>query len=98
MREYTREGLYIESKKSIRAKITAVQAIINALITAATDSAGTGGIDEYQLDDGQTKIRQTYRSVEDIWKAINGFEKQKQYYINQLDGRQMRNVPEQNFY
>ncbi len=98
MREYTRAGLYLDTKSSITDKIKAVQSIIDALLVAAADSTSKTGIEEYTLDDGQTKIRQTYKSTEDIWKGIKAFETLKNYYISQRDGREMRVVPEQNMY
>lgn len=92
-------GLYIESQTTLRAKITAINAIIDALesqaLVAATNQ--NESLSEYQLNDGQTIIRQTYRGVAGIAKAINDFEAIKQRYINRLTGRVYRALDSKNF-
>lgn len=97
MVEYNRAGLYIDSKSSIREKITAIDAIIDALFLAAADAASNEGITEYWLDDGQTKIKTVYRSAESVFKGINAFQQLRQTYINRLNGRVSRLVPSKSF-
>lgn len=97
MVEYSSEGVYIESCTSDRAKITALDAIINGLMTAAANAAGNEGISEYWLDDGQTKIKKVYRSTASIESAIETFERLKQKYINRINGRIVRRVDGKNF-
>ena len=90
-------GLYIESCATIEAKIVAIDAIISALELQALTSAGSDGVSEYQLNDGQTIIKQIYRGSASISKAINDYETIRQRYINRLNGRVFRAVDSKNF-
>lgn len=89
--------LYIESKTSIRAKIVAIDNIIAALFSAAATAAGNSDISEYWLDDGQTKIKEVYKSPDSVMKAIGVFEAQKNYYIQQLNGHKVRLIDSKSF-
>ena len=83
---------YVKSAADLKAKIARIDTIITALEDSALESAANQNFEEYQLDDGQSRIRTNYRSTEDIFKSINGFEKLRQQYINRLLGRQTRLV------
>ncbi len=80
---------YIESKKEINQKIVAIEKIIDAMILRMAEVAeGVGStVDEYSLDDGQMKIRTSYRSIEAIQKGISALEATKQMYVNRLNTR-----------
>lgn len=90
-------AIYIDSAKTLREKIVRIDAIITALETSALKAAETGNISEYSLDDGQTKIKTAYRSPVDVQNSIDAFEKIKQRYVNQLNGRVMRLVDSKSF-
>jgi hypothetical protein len=94
---YTTWGLYINSKTTARERIAAIEAIIDVLMTTALGAAGNEDITEYYLDSGQTKVTMKYRGSEQVIKAIQGFETLKQLYISRVNGRQIRQIPEQNF-
>jgi hypothetical protein len=94
---YDNSALYIESKTDLRAKIAAINQVINALETVALKAAATGNISEYELNDGQTKIRTMYRDAGAVAKSITDFERIKQRYINQLNGRSVRLVDSKSF-
>jgi len=94
---YESEQFYIESATSLRARLARIEAIITALETTALRAAATGDLTEYSLDDGQTKIRTVYSTVESIIKAIKGFEQLKQMYAQRLTGRITRLVDGKNF-
>jgi len=87
---YQSEAFYIASVTEKKAKITAIKAIIAALEVKALSSIDNIDVEEYMLDDGQTKIKTTFRSPEAIWKAIHNYEILLQRYINQLNGRVVR--------
>ena len=87
MRSYESPALYIDSFTNIQAKITAIDTIITGLMTAAASGASKSNISEYQIDDGQSKIRTAYRSLNDVFEGIKNFEKLRQMYLNQLNGR-----------
>ena len=94
--EYSSAFAYIETAKDIEAKILKINQIQEALEDAALNSAARSGIEEYMLDDGQVKIKTIYRSVEEIVKSIEGFEKIKQRYINMVQGHVMQLRPNRN--
>ncbi len=87
METYDGEYAYISSCTSYQEKIDKINAIIEALEATALKAAGKAHIDEYELDDGQTKIKTSYRSPSAIYEAINNFEKLKQRYLNKCIGR-----------
>jgi hypothetical protein len=94
---YDSADIYISSATTLRAKITRIDAIITALEDAALKGAATGNLTEYSLDDGQTKIKTAYRSMDDVEKSITAFERIKERYINKLNGRHVRLVDSKNF-
>lgn len=97
MTTFDSAAIYIDSCTTIRAKITAIDAIIAALLTTAAKAAAKDNILEYNLDDGQTKIRSAYRSTAEVFQSINNFERLKQLYVNQLNGRVFRLVDGKSF-
>jgi hypothetical protein len=97
MVHYTTADLYIESKTKLLDKITAIDAIISALETVALKAAATGNVQEYSLDDGQTKIKTMYRSPAEVEASITAFERIKQRYINEYNGPMVRLVDGKNF-
>jgi hypothetical protein len=94
---YSTAGVYLASKQSAREKIIAIDNIINLLLAEAANSAGTESVSEYSLDDGQSKIRTLYRGSAGVMSAIASFEKLKNYYVNQLNGRVVRLSDKTNF-
>lgn len=94
---YDSAKIYIQSCKTAKEKIVALEAIIDALLLSALDAASSAGIDEYSLDDGQTKIKTKYRSVTAIKEAIDGFTTLKNMYISQINGRHIRLVSSDSF-
>ena len=94
---YNSAAIYIDSATTLQEKITKIDAIITALEDTALKAASTGDITEYTLDDGQTKINTIYRGAADVERAITSFERIRQRYINQLNGRIVRLVDGKNF-
>lgn len=78
---------YISCASSLADKIAKIDSIIAALEDTALKAASKGFVDEYELDDGQTKIRTSYRSPKAIYDAIKAYEQQRQYYLNKCTGR-----------
>ena len=83
---------YVRSAADNEAKILRIDAIITALEDSALNAAGKQSFEEYQLDDGQSRIRATYRSAKDIADAIFDFEQLRQIYINRVNPRVFRMV------
>lgn len=82
---------YIESKTTLLERINAIEALIDAMILSLADYAAGNNtsLDEYQLDDGQMKIRTKYRSPKDVDAGIKALENMKQMYMNRHNGRVM---------
>ena len=94
---YDSAYLYIETATGLKDKIAKIDVIINALLATALASASTDQFTEYVLDDGQTKIRATYKGTDAIFRSINVLERTKQIYINQVNGRTFRLVDGKSF-
>ncbi len=93
---YDNFGLYIIKDRDLRSRICNIDKVIDALIVSAANSAGTANFSEYDLDNGQSKVKTVYRSPKDVSDAIMAFEKIKQMFINQLNGRTFRMIDEKN--
>jgi hypothetical protein len=94
---YSSAGIYIdECGSDLKERVRRINLIIDALETSALDAASNAGITGYNLDDGQTKINQTYRSPEEITRSIVAFESIKQRYINKINGSVVRLVDGRN--
>lgn len=79
---------FIGSKEGAAAKIVAIEALIEAMLLKLAESAGgqAAVFDEYSIDDGQMKVRTSYRSVTDVTSGIISLRKLKNYYINDHNG------------
>ncbi|MCH9620991.1 MAG: hypothetical protein S4CHLAM20_04050 [Chlamydiia bacterium] len=77
---------YLETATSLKDKLKKYDALISAMYTSAEKAALNGDIDEYSLDDGQTKIRNIYRSPEDLIKAIKALEQLRQIVHGKICG------------
>lgn len=97
MVQYDSAAAYLQSCTTLKAKIAAIDAIIDSLLVAAATGAAVANQSEYELNDGQAKIKMVYRSVADINKAIDGFEAMRQRYVNRLSSRVVRFVDRKNF-
>lgn len=78
---------YVQSATDLVGKIAKINSLIEALELSLIDAVGSGNYSEYQMDDGQMKVRTSYRSPSDVTAGINELEKLKQRYINRLNGR-----------
>jgi hypothetical protein len=90
-------GLYIQSKTTLRDQIAAMDQIILALNLAILRAAGGEDVTEYQLNDGQTIIKQVNRGVAGMTKSLMEIEALRNYYINKYNGRVFRLVDSKNF-
>lgn len=92
------ETTYIESATSLEQRLQRITQIIEALELRAVESIANEDIEEYQIDDGQVKIRTVYRSSKQIERAIQAYEVIKQRILNKLNGRGMVLRPWQGLY
>ena len=89
---YDSASIYIQSSTTLCEKIEKIDAIIAALEDTALQSAGNDNIEEYWLDDGQSKIKTSYKGTDQIFKSIIAFERMRQIYVNRLNGFVVRMV------
>ena len=90
--QYCTISQYIECKTSLLEQIQAYDLILKGMRAAYLNAVTSGHLDEYQMDDGQMKIRAKYRSVSEMNKAMTGLQKLRQDCINQHNGRVTRLV------
>jgi conjugal transfer/entry exclusion protein len=78
---------YITSRASNKAKIEAIELLIDSMYDKMIDAIDDSGTASYTLDDGQMKISTEFRSLDQIIKGIQALETQLQMYINRYNGR-----------
>lgn len=79
-------GEYILDSQDLKQKYVKVCNVINALYDQAIVSAGSSDISSYSVDDGQTKLSTTYRSMDDVERAIVKFTRLKNMLARQISG------------
>lgn len=86
--EYSITG-YIESKCEIADKIVAIDNLMNLFLASMLDSFSgpAASTQMYELDDGQVRIKTSFRSMTDIKTALFLLRVEKNKYINSFDGR-----------
>jgi len=94
---YTSAKEYIDGVTDLHARLARIDAVILALEGSALKAAATGEINEYTLDDGQTKISQVYRNPSEIERSITAYEKIRERIINKLTGRMVQLSDQSNF-
>lgn len=77
---------YIQSKESLEAKITAIEALIDAMLLNTIDAIDDSGTASYTMDDGQMKISTEFRSLKQITDGVLALEKLLHIYINRHNG------------
>ena len=69
------ETLYIQSATTLTERAVKIESIIDGLYDLMVAQIANSDVDEYNLDDGQVKIKTKYRGTEAIAKAIKAYEK-----------------------
>ena len=77
---------YVDSASSLRDRIIRIDNLILSMEAKLLESVDSANYQEYQMDDGQMKVRTVYRSVKDVTAGILSLEQMKQRYINRLNG------------
>jgi transcriptional regulator GlxA family with amidase domain len=93
---YFKMDVNFQTCASIQAKIDKIDALIDSLFAASIKVAATSAKASYKIDDGQTVQEVVYTTPLQIQKSIQAYEKQRQYYINQLAGNAYQNVGSKN--
>lgn len=94
---YESWGDAVSAAQGVECKLARIENIIDTLLIKMAEVSANSHIKEYQLDDGQTKIRTVYASVSDIQRDINALEKLKHTYKNRAQGRVVRLRDARNF-
>lgn len=92
MQFYASPRLYLQDSADLQDKICRIDAIILATMDAMLAQAAGEDTLEYRLDDGQTKINVTSRSLEEMAGSIRALERLQQMYANRFNGRVVRLV------
>ena len=87
---FNQETRYIGSVSTNKERIAAIDTIISSLLLAQTSEALNNGLKEYWFDSGLGNQKVVQLTPAEISKAIFEYEKLKQYYINQINGRVFR--------
>jgi hypothetical protein len=87
--EYGSISLYVADQATVLLKIAALEKIEMQLLNSMLDASAGQAVNTsmYELDDGQVRIKVGYRSVVEIDNALTAIRTNKNYYINQLNGR-----------
>lgn len=93
---YSTEAAYITDAKTYKDKIKRIDQVINALYDSAINAASNNDVSSYSLDDGQTSISTSYRSVEEAFQAVKNWENLREKMINKLNGYSVKLLPEEN--
>ncbi|MBX2906168.1 MAG: hypothetical protein KF744_09030 [Taibaiella sp.] len=82
-----------------RAKIAAIQGVIDTLLEAAAAAALNSDMQEYSFDNGQTKTRVIYKDVNAIVASIKGLMALQQLYLQMpgMNNRVVRLIDSKNF-
>jgi hypothetical protein len=92
------ELIYIDSKTTARERITAINAIIDAMLGSALKAALTANKQEYMLNDGQTTIKTIFRSPQQIADAVIALETLASIYKSRINNPGVRLVDSKNFF
>lgn len=85
--EYMTIPQYIECKSKLIGKVATYDLLIEGMEKAVLEATLSGQYAEYELDDGQMKVRSRYRSVDQMLSGLQGLRRIRQDYINQYNGR-----------
>lgn len=83
---------YYECKSKLIGKIATYDLLIESMEKSILTATVSGHLIQYEMDDGQMKVRAQYRNVDDMTSAMMGLIRIRQMYINQANGRGRRLV------
>jgi hypothetical protein len=81
---------YVECKSALIGKIATYNILIENMESAILTGITSSHLIQYEMDDGQMKVRAQYRNIKDMTDAMNGLIKLRQYYINKANGSSVR--------
>ena len=90
--EYMTISQYVECKSKLIGKIATYDILIESMEAAVLEATVSGHLNQWELDDGQMKVRSMYRSIGQMTDGLTGLIKIREMYINRLNGRLTRLV------
>lgn len=78
-------------------KIALIDTLLDSLYTKAIAAVTNGDIAEYSLDTGQTVVKTKYRSMEELEKAISGYERLRKMLQADALPRKIKLIPGSSF-
>lgn len=78
---------YIENGTDLYSRIVNINNLINALELKLLESIDSAIYDEYEMHDGQMRVKTKFRSIADVQKGLDSLEMLKQRYVNRYNGR-----------
>jgi hypothetical protein len=92
MAEYCSAMAYLKCVSTPAQKIKKIDEIIDVLLNTVLTAVESGHVEEYSLDDGQTKINQIFRSPDAVIESIKTLEEIRQLYVNRCKAKGSRIV------
>jgi len=84
--EYYSITQYVDAKSKLIGKVATYDLLIESMEKAILLGTESGHINQYEMDDGQMKVRANYRSISEMVRAVKGLETLRQMYINRING------------
>jgi len=81
---------YFEEKCKLLDKVAVYDLLISGLESTMMKSIESGHLVQYELDDGQMKVRSNFRKLEDLVSSMEGLQRLRQNYINRYNSRVTR--------
>lgn len=88
----------MQTPDQIRTKIAQLDILIESLYASAIKLAGQADRVEYEIDDGQTKMKFKFADPDAVGKSIERYEKLRQMLQNRLLKPGFRLMDSKNFY
>lgn len=93
---YESEMKYVMDQAKGKARVDAIDALIDALLTTALEAVTNADVQEYMLNDGQTIIKKVYRSPDQIISTVTNLRKIRAAFIGDTLSRSVRLVDAKN--
>lgn len=87
----------MQTRDQICAKIAQLDILIASLYDSAIRLAGTVDVVEYELDDGQSKVKTKYADPDKVAASIERYEKLRQMLQNRLINPRIQLMDAKNF-
>ena len=87
---YETPGEFVDSATTLRDRRNKLNQLYDALLTTLLNNSHKAGIQEIQINDGQSIVKATYRNPSEIQTAMDNITKQINIIDHRLKGRLRR--------